>query len=733
MRNIFKIYTNDLKSVGTNWVAAIVIGGLIILPSLYAWMNIIASWDPYGQTDQIPVAVVNEDVGATVRNEDIHVGNNLVNTLKDNDSFDWQFVSQEKALDKLNYGDYYAVIVIPENFSESLGTVISDHPVKAHVKYYVNEKINAIAPKITEKGASILVEQISSHFISTVNGIIFEIFNEIGIELKGNKPDIEKFEEYIFTLEDNLPDIHDILNGTLADANSAIELINRAQDLIPKVEDAATKGLNTIDKTTDLLQKAKDRLDEIAPKVKENLETIQGIISNLNNYFNNEEPNVDVSEGLPSGQALNGRINDLMTSIDNVQDALNQVPQSENGMGNDQPTQEGEQSGDNPSNNNINNSIKNLDRIKENLSSLQEQLEELDPSLNDKQTEIDEIIARLGEKTSQINIQIDEFINEYKENIEPVIRGEVAHAKQTLTNARDILVNVQSTIPEVKDMLSRTENNLLTGKDTIEDVLGEFPYVNNKVNEIANRIRDIQNETDLNEIIDLLVNDPEKERSFFAEPVVLDENKVFPIENYGTGMTPFYTVLAIWVGGLLLISLLSTELHQPNSYTLKESHFGRLLTFISIGLMQTLIVTVGNIFLINVSVKHPFWFVVFGLFCSLVFVLIIYNFVSVFGDVGKALVIILLVLQIAGAGGTYPIVLLPEFFQMISPFLPFTYAIDLMREAVGGIVWGRVAHDLVYLLLFGTIAFIFGGFLKQLINKYTSKLKEKSQQSGLFH
>src|SRR5699024_2733753 len=149
-----------MKNIGINWVAAVLIGGLVLLPSLYAWFNIAASWDPYGQTDQIPVGVVNEDTGANVRGKDIDVGKDLVETLKESDAMDWQFVNREKALDKVEYGDYFAAIIIPEDFSENLGTVIQDDPEKATVEYYVNEKINAIAPKITEKGASVIVEQI---------------------------------------------------------------------------------------------------------------------------------------------------------------------------------------------------------------------------------------------------------------------------------------------------------------------------------------------------------------------------------------------------------------------------------------------------------------------------------------------------------------------------------------------------------------------------------------------
>src|SRR5699024_5123694 len=148
---------------------------------------------------------------------------------------------------------------------------------------------------------------------------------------------------------------------------------------------------------------------------------------------------------------------------------------------------------------------------------------------------------------------------------------------------------------------------------------------------------------------------------------------------------------------------------------------------------QTIIVTSGDILLIGVKMANPIWFIVFGVFCSFIFMLIIYTLVSIFGDVGKAMAIVMLVLQIAGSGGTYPVVLLPKFFQTISPFLPFTYAVDIMREPVGGIVWSNVIHDLIVLSIFGLIAIIFGSLLKEPINKQTNKLMKKSQESGVFH
>ena len=765
MKSSLKIFLQDIKNISKNWVAALLIGGLIFMPSLYAWPNIIASWDPYGQTDQIPVAIVNEDKGATVRNEKIHVGDELVNNLKKNKSMDWQFVSREKAMDKLEYGDYYAVLIIPEDFSSKLGTVVSDHPEKAEVEYYVNEKLNAIAPKITDKGASVIVQSISSNFISMVNGIIFDIFNDLGITLEENLPDIEKFENYIFTLEKHLPEINKILNETVTDADKAEDLINQAKDMIPKVDETTKNGIEIIDNTTAFLKKAEDRYNEISPRINEGLNIIQSRLLTINEFMNDINTSVfDLSNSKQVSDRLNTQIDDMLTSIETIEDALNLLlSENDNGeipVDEEKPTDDGTAIEGNPSQEGtettdegsvieegttptpgevidqnkeiIQETLNQLESMKQELLVLQEQINTIDSLIEEKQQQVDKLFTDLKASYETVNTQVNEFITEYKKT-EPIVQEEVSRAKATLADAREILGEVQSTIPVVNEMLARTEKNLNRGTEMLDYVAGEFPYINVKVIELANKIRELEGKTDINEIIELLKNDPEAEESFFAEPVILNETKLFPISNYGTGMTPFYTILSVWVGGLLLISLLSTEVHHNEAFTGKQIYFGRLFTFMMVGLLQTLVVTMGNLFLLQVTVKEPFWFVFFGLLCSIIFIFIVYTLVSVFGDVGKALSIILLVLQVAGSGGTFPVVLLPEFFQVINPFLPFTYAIDLMREAVGGIVWTRVFRDIVVLSIYPTLAIIIGVVLKDAINKVTNPIREKAKKTGLFH
>ena len=194
-------------------------------------------------------------------------------------------------------------------------------------------------------------------------------------------------------------------------------------------------------------------------------------------------------------------------------------------------------------------------------------------------------------------------------------------------------------------------------------------------------------------------------------------------------MTPFYTVLSLWVGILLLMSLLSTNVH--GDYKPSEVYFGRGLTFLTLTIIQALIVSLGDIYLLKVQVLNIPLFILISVFTSIVFTSIVYSLVSVFGNIGKAIGVILLVIQVAGSGGTFPIQVTPQFFQNVHPLLPFTYAISAMRETIGGIYMPNLTKDISVLAIFILIFILFTIFLKKPINKITKKVQDKFNESDL--
>lgn len=766
IRNIFQIYKSDIHNILTNWVVAVIIGGLIFLPSLYAWLNIYASMDPYAHTANMKIAIVNEDTGANVRGEDINVGNEVVDNLSTNQNFTWEITTHEQAIDNLKNGNYFAVIVVPSDFSQKLTSILSNVPTKAHIDYYVNEKINPIAPKITSKGASGLTQQVSSEFISTVNGTLFSIFNTIGVEMEKEIPDFKKFENYIFTIEHHLPDIETFLAKSAKGGKEAETLLNHTITQVPEVEKLTNDGLTTINSGLKLINEADTLFNQLSPIIKKDLKTVQDIAQRFTDIIGKlQNANVDSATIAQIKDTINNQLDasrkKVNTSIQTLE-ALQKLTQAdastrkqlENKVQNIQTALQQSNSEDVKTllaNNKI---IEQLEAIRGDLKanpSLTDYslssitaLNQLNTLLTDVSTKVQQLnnidvetirkdLADVQSVAQNTSNNLHQFLSHYNDSLEPQIHTTLSSAKNTLTNASTMLMNVKGFLPQATDRLTNAKNMLATANKTIGTVQSDFPALSTKIKALADKLRKLESEADISEIVQLLKNDVNGERDFFEEPIKLQEHRMFPIANYGTAMTPFYTVLSIWVGCLLLISLLSVDIHDNNQYSIRQIYFGRLLTFATFSFIQTLIITIGDIIFLDGSISAPYFFIPFGLFISLVFITVVYTLVSVFGNVGKALAIVMLVLQIAGSGGTYPVELLPKFFQMINPFLPFTYAIGMMREAVGGIIWSKVWADFAFLSSFWIIFILFGFFLKKLLSEKMELLMNKTRGLDIFH
>ncbi len=271
MKNIFKVYRRDLQNIITNWVAIVVMLGLMILPSLYAWFNIKSSWDPYANTKSISVAVVNKDKAAVFKGQRINVGEELVNKLKINKNIGWKFVDEKEAEKGVKYGMYYASVMIPEDFSYKILSITRDKQEKPTLIYSVNEKSNAVAPKITSKGVTTVQNEVTKTFVKTVNGIIFEIFNKLGIELEKGKPKLKDLMNMIFYVNDKIPEINASIDNLEKGAITLEEFIEKINKDIPLIKDTINRALSAGDKTKLFLSKSKEGINNVAPYIKQDL------------------------------------------------------------------------------------------------------------------------------------------------------------------------------------------------------------------------------------------------------------------------------------------------------------------------------------------------------------------------------------------------------------------------------------------------------------------------------
>ncbi|MCY9140054.1 YhgE/Pip domain-containing protein [Peribacillus frigoritolerans] len=700
MRNIQEIFIDDLKSIYKNFLVCIVVVFLMFIPSIYAWFNIVASWDPYANTEGILVGVANNDKGAELNGKAVNIGKEVMVGLKENKDLGWRFTSEKDAIEKVEKGEYYASIIIPENFSEHIATIMTDDPKKAEIDYYVNEKINSIAPKITAAGANSIVDNVSKTFIKSASGSILAIFNELGITLQNELPTIQKMKNMVYLLEAELPELEQNIKTVQTH-------VKKAEDIIKRVND----GLNSIEGITSQKDKLVSDVSSYVDSTRQAFEGISPLLKNDIANIRSDNESVLVLANRLTGQGLTGneydqlveqgitRINKELYLLDSMYNLLVRVNQFNE-------------------NNVLQPEIKLVDELRDNASN---QLQALNNRAFGN-------LIELGRNNDQV---LARFQESYSKETGPKFNEIWNETEAILNNVQLTMEEGTKVLPEVRTLLNETNRTLETRTGDIDKLQNKFPEIETKIKALASKMREIDKSYNMEEVIDFLRNDIEQESEFFSEPVLLNKHSLFPIPNYGSAMSPFFTALSLWVGGTILISMLSVGVSQK-VYSPYQIYIGRYLIFFIIGVMQALSVSIGNIVLIGVYVADKFEYILFSVLISTVFTLIVYTFVSVLGNVGKGISVVLMVLQISSSGGTFPIQVTPPFFQHINPFLPFTYAVGLLRESVGGITWSVAGKDIFILILFLLITFILGVILKKPLHARTQKMKDKLYGSRIF-
>ncbi|SUK41630.1 putative phage infection-like protein [Staphylococcus aureus] len=319
------------------------------------------------------------------------------------------------------------------------------------------------------------------------------------------------------------------------------------------------------------------------------------------------------------------------------------------------------------------------------------------------------------------------------------VRNDLPQLEQRLTNAT---ASVNKNLPTLLNGYDQAVGLLNKNQPQAKKALSDLAdFAQNKLPDVekdlkkANKIfKKLDKDDAVDKLIDTLKNDLKKQAGIIANPINKKTVDVFPVKDYGSGMTPFYTALSVWVGALLMVSLLTVDNKHKSLesvLTTRQVFLGKAGFFIMLGMLQALIVSVGDLLILKAGVESPVLFVLITIFCSIIFNSIVYTCVSLLGNPGKAIAIVLLVLQIAGGGGTFPIQTTPQFFQNISPYLPFTYAIDSLRETVGGIVPEILITKLIILTLFGIGFFVVGLILKPVTDPLMKRVSEKVDQSNV--
>lgn len=914
-KNSFRIFKCDLKKLARNWVALVIACGVALLPSLYAWINILASWDPYGNTGGVKVGVVNNDEGASIGDININIGAELIGQLKENKKLGWTFFdTADDGIEQCRKGKVYATIIIPKDFSSKLATLADEVHVKPQLDYYVNEKINAIAPKMTDSGASTLQKQITESFIQTVVQKAFDVLNPLGYDIDEHYGEIEKFQSLINLVDNDLPQVSTRLNNLIDSAEggkidldkhrddadflrrvlgNAIsftdDVKNNTNDLIDRSGHTTAEMRASLDGMTDALASMENSLDSLGGKyasgkpdltnslsdlasdaqmigdklnsiesdldvfdeftrddIKRKISRLRTTLKAFDDFLDTLEEGGDIVNALSanmkhiedaaaqiksdvaditatvnsafdaviaeleklqnrgnaptadiSGAAakLNGnsalsvqlknaadflansadsamaslkfdsqidsiinklelRRNRITTRLDamsesaaavqraakSARNAINSFGESSDYLIRMLHRQINESSATLAKINNIlsrsdDNKIldfsSELSTLSQHLADLSRRISDIENGLSSSATAEDSINAAKS-LCSNLRRMTSTLSNALGGSLDERIQTLLRNANSASTDLRDVFSRSIDGVDAAQEFLDKINNNRVISVEDAEKFRSKFPsYLDNMAN-VADKIKALSNIIDLKDVANMLQYDSESTGDFFASPVELNTTKLFPIKNYGAGLTPFYTTLCLWVGALLMCALFTT--HAANAdfdYSSNEEYMGKFFLFGSLAVIQGFIAALGDVVVLKVEIMHPILFIALSMLYSLVFTCIVYTLVALFDNVGKAIGVVFLVFQIAAAGGTFPIQVTPMFFQKINRFLPFTYAINGMREAVAGIVAENLLLDIAVLLLYFVLFLAIGLVLKRFANKALKRFLKMLGESGV--
>ncbi|MBQ9461676.1 MAG: YhgE/Pip domain-containing protein [Clostridia bacterium] len=718
MGKIFRIFRNDLKTIYMNIIAFIVIIGITILPALYSWFNIASNWDPYSATGGIPFAVCNLDKGFSYKSIEVNAGQQIVDNLKENPKMGWDFVSEQEAIDGVESGKYYAAVVIPEELSENLCSLTTGEFTQSSLRYYVNEKKNAIAPKITNAGISTIENEMKSAYVNTVTNVLATMLNITVGELGSEKNQI--LENLKGSLDDVLTDINafdsgvDMFISTLKLLKNMLktskELLPGISDVIKDMSNITPDIKNSIESTRALSKKVTDAIGNIIESLQlmqsDVREKVDSALAKVNTDANAAAGELEKVAGILQKSII---ISDnLIRMLDNVDDYLGIQP----GLVRDI-----------------------LKKSNDHQKQLMEKLLSAGDTLRKDGALPAEIVKELRELSSTIGTEFAQILVSFsgvKENINKTV-DDLYKALEKVSN---LMKTVSGDIPDLGTALEGTMDTVDQIIVTFEDIKNTMSSTKTKIEALSKKVIEIEKDTDITDLLMKIVKDPGELSEFFSQPVKTETHSIGHVENYGSGMSPFYTSLGIWVGGVVLIAIVRVELTEKQRKKLgnpgeTQQYFGRYIIFFVLGQIQALIVSLGDIFFLKIQCNDEFLFVLGCMISAFVYTLIIYSLTITFNVIGKALAVIILVLQVAGSGGTFPIEVLPEPFQVMAQFLPFRYGNDILREAIAGPDMNVYWHNVLMLLVYVPFALVLGLLLRRPCIKLMHFLDKRIHQSEL--
>ena len=734
MKNIWKIFTGDLKKLVKQPFALVIIIGLCVIPSLYAWFNIFANWDPYANTGGIPVAVVSLDKDYTLKDGSVvNMGESVLESLHSNTSVKWIFLdTEEEAREGVEAGKYYAAIVITDKFTYSMYNVFSDDFENPSLIYYQNQKSNAIATKITDTVAGTLQNTINETFIKVAATTIFEEGNSVSDQMQGDSY-VEEFRADLEELNDNLKEYSAMIDTFRAGNDRLEAAITHVNYEIPSMQkklDATTASLNqssqNLSSTRDTLSNFSTNVDTSMSTIQTSLEDMKKILDQSKLADDTAQMTKDLNKVARDTNTLNGQVNNLLAAL------LEQRVQ-------------GSVSGGDASTGSGSGNTAATDAAIEALKAMQKELDMMNTVIGSVLESTDEQAAEkakvnVNNAMNNLKSVIDSCENSvsnmqgiYKNNLVPQMQRVLTNMSDSLNQVTNLVNTLSSTVQNIGVVMEGVGDAVDGTSESLGQIQGVVDGISQKLTDLTDQLEGASEEEMMDILVRFLGGDPDSLGAYFASPVTMETIAMYPVATYGSAMTPFYSTLAIWVGSTILVALVKVKASPKNLKNVQsyQLYFGRYLLFLLLAQIQAAIIVAGDLWLLKVNIVEPGLFFLAASFTATAFSLLIYSLTLAFGDVGKAVCVIVMVLQIAGSSGTFPIELLPDIYQKIYIFFPFPYAITAMREALAGMYGTAYMAALAKLILFMLEGLLIGLVIRIPFVKLNHFVEERMEDTEL--
>jgi len=733
VKGIWGLFRADLRRATSNVMSVIVLCGLIVIPSAFTWFNVIGSWEPFDNTKNLKVAVASVDEGYTSALIPLHinVGSVVESALRANDQLDWVITSKKDAIAGTESGEYYAAMVLPKDFSERMLTFYTAGSQRTEIDFYMNDKSNPLAPLITSEGADDLSAKINAEFTKELSNVALSLVSSLSTSLSDSESQaaFARIEAHVGQAGVQLRAAAGTANMFTALLESSVPLVDGATGLLRAVESefsGATgrvqEGLEASQGANGAIAQATQALTNAFAASEEQLGRFSGQVDRVFSTLD-----TDAGESVVRIEDMSGQLGELITRHEALRDRL--IEDVEPNL----PEEDREA----------------FAILLAGLETAIAQEKELQSRLGDMATTVaagnadaqrfrGQLDSRISAAQSAIGNANTVYANDLKPTLDQLAAelgavgaglGAIAGDVSAVTNAGEGAAALLQTAARDNRVLAEALTAAADGVDRVQQAL-------------SNAI----DSGDFSQIAKIIGANPDVLATALAQPIGIDRIPVYPVVSFGAGMAPLYTILSLWVGALLLAVTLRVDpprrafegdsdlqLRSDGGPPLKlhEQFLGRYAIFALMGLAQSTLVFLGNILLVGLDPVHPFLFMVVGWTTSLVFTFIIYTLVVSFSDAGKALAVFVLVIQVAGAGGAYPLSLLPEWFQNVSPFLPATHAIDAFRAALAGIYQGDYWISLGWLLAFLVPMALLGLALRKPLIGFNEKMEGMLQSTKL--